>query len=906
MITDLFKPAWKSDSADKRLHAIETLAAEDAEAQQILAELTADSEDQVAVAAIGKLRAIPRLHELQRDHASASVREAADHRLNALLVEDTLKQPELLALMKDIPDLAERLAAHAADAEVRAQAVHKLAGDQMIRVIEYSAYTDTRQAIAERIEDIEALEHARRLLRGRDKKAERIVKEKIDAHREAERLQAEREATISRLLDEAEYLTSHDWLPEFRARVIANRNQWEQLDFEVPVDRMQRYQTMRTVMDECVEQQQQIDNLLQSREQLLAEINNLVESTARRDLASAVASHREVTSIIELFSSTWLDLASQLAPQPAEQQRYEKMIHALRSANGFFAAVDEGAADRAFKELKWPQEFGDLAAGNDYRQQRDAERKAKQAAAAENERKLKQLHGKIGSIFRLARGGQLARAKSVYHRMEKAIEEFSGKDHQKLEERLKDAEQTLGKMDDWKNFATEPKYIELCDAMEKLVSAKLHPDNLAGKIKALQKQWKDLGYSEVSDQYWDRFKQAADKAYQPCADFFAQRHEARDSNLQQREQIVAKMRALLEETDWDNDPDYKAAQTEVRKISDQFAAIKDVERGAGQKQWKTFARLKDEVFTHLNVAYEQNIASKHKLVEQMTALAEAEPREENLAAMKMLQTRWKQVGITRRKDDQKAWKAFRKQADLVYDRLQALRKSHRDEVDQQLDGYRRIIREIEHLSKKASDLAEADHQFAELQQQYQALPDLPRSIPEKLAQGIDRDYQRACDRFDRRHQDIVDQLHARQIDALRQKAELCTRLEALNGSGDEQALAEINQSWDSIELHDSELLRRIEQRRASAGESLDREAIGEQRRLFCIQVEIAAGKDSPPEDRDRRMQYQLEQMNKSGLGQALAGDNDLERMEIDWLCMPGTSPTLQIQLDERFRRALDD
>jgi hypothetical protein len=87
---------------------------------------------------------------------------------------------------------------------------------------------------------------------------------------------------------------------------------------------------------------------------------------------------------------------------------------------------------------------------------------------------------------------------------------------------------------------------------------------------------------------------------------------------------------------------------------------------------------------------------------------------------------------------------------------------------------------------------------------------------------------------------------------------------------------------------------------------MDRGATGEQRRMLCIQLEIAADVESPNADRDRRMQYQLEQMNQSGLGQHIMDhENLLEKLEIDWMCLPGAEPELQQELDERFHSVLD-
>ncbi len=594
----------------------------------------------------------------------------------------------------------------------------------------------------------------------------------------------------------------------------------------------------------------------------------------------------------------------------------------------------------ALKKLKWPAVYGELRVATELQAQLTDWQKTQAASAAERQEKLDLLHKKISSIFRFSRAGNLARAKQTCERVEKGLRQFEGKDLAALEERYEEARKTLGDMGDWKNFATEPKYVELCEAMERLATSKLHPDKLSSEMKDLQQHWKKLGNSDISDLYWPRFKQAADKVYQPCAEFFDKRHEIRKTNLEQRQQYVVQMQELFEATDWDNNPDYKAVQASMRSISDHFTAIKDVERGAGEKQWKQFKTFKDQVTAKLDVVYEANIKLKHQLIEQAEALAEAEAKEENLAKLKSLQTRWKQIGITRRNQDQKAWTAFKKQGDLVFSKVQELRHGQKEKIDQQINAYRDIIKDIQQLARTAKNLAEADQLFSALQVKYAELPELPlpethgaeskgpdsyrsespRSVPhrpesrrhltpgqlpEKLAVGIQRDYRKACDQFDECRSRIIKNKHAQQIDALRQKAALCLLQEALGESPPAEKLQEISQQWDAIELHDAVLSRRIEKRRNSAQAAIDRVAIGAERRMLCLQLEIAMGAQSPAEDKTLRMQYQLEQMNKSGLGQQTDNSAEwLEQLELDWLCMPGAEPELQKELDERFQRAL--
>ncbi|MCP4492770.1 MAG: DUF349 domain-containing protein [Gammaproteobacteria bacterium] len=156
-------------------------------------------------------------------------------------------------------------------------------------------------------------------------------------------------------------------------------------------------------------------------------------------------------------------------------------------------------------------------------------------------------------------------------------------------------------MGDWKNFATEPKYIELCDAMELLTTSKQHAEKRSSEMKSLQQQWKELGHSDISEQYWPRFKLAADNVYQSCAVFFEQRHKTRKENLDRRKHFLEEMRKLLEATDWDGSPDYKAVQSSMQSINGNFCGIKDLERKAANKQWKQYSALKDAVMEKLNL-----------------------------------------------------------------------------------------------------------------------------------------------------------------------------------------------------------------------------------------------------------------------------------------------------------------
>ncbi len=566
MLDDLFKPAWKSRSVEKRLKAISAMNSASSEKQKILAQLAADDEDSsICIAAIQKITSVATLHEMSVKHNNDSVRVEAENRLNEIMSAGcSLNNDQYRDLLYQYPELTVRIAAHAELSSVRAEAIESLSENQLIEVLSLTGYTDLRQLIAEKLTNMEAnivtnievLESARKIMRGKDKNAERILKTKIDEFRRQERQHAENLATVEKLIKEVEYLVSRDWRAEFKAKLLVHRKHWDNLDFEIDPDSNQRYQTARLIIDSRFEQQNIIEQTQQSQQQLFDELDAFLRDITGRDLASFIETLSETSTRLDQFSTSWQQLAINNQPELVTHESFEKMLSAIQSAMQLvlqaadilqeksIAELDETEASRqsraaktlaensqklntALKKLKWPAVYGELQVATELQAQLADWRKTQAASAAERQQKLDLLHKKISSIFRFSRAGHLARAKQYCERVEKGLHQFEGKDLAALEERFEEARKTLGDMGDWKNFATEPKYIELCEAMELLVTSKLHPDKLSSEMKDLQQHWKKLGNSDISDLYWPRFKQAADKVYQPCAEFFDKRHKIR-------------------------------------------------------------------------------------------------------------------------------------------------------------------------------------------------------------------------------------------------------------------------------------------------------------------------------------------------------------------------------------------
>jgi len=496
----------------------------------------------------------------------------------------------------------------------------------------------------------------------------------------------------------------------------------------------------------------------------------------------------------------------------------------------------------------------------------------------------------------------------------KLTETYTGRDKTALDERLEKATEAVDKMADWKDYATAPKFIELCEAMEKLSpdalnkanKANMHADKLATKISDLQKSWKALGHSESAELHWERFNKAGDIAYAPCALFFKERHDVRTKNLEKREPLVQQMQELVSETNWADNTECKNAESSIRKIDTAWKKIKDVEPGPGTKQWKRLRKARTNVYAKLDVVYASNLELKEELIDKAKKILVAEADDNSFKKLQSIQSEWKKIGITKRKDDQKAWNEFKQTTDSIYEQIQNARKAKRAEENLELKPYRDIIKAIQLLNKNTRDLADADSKFNVLQSEHDALPPMPRSVPEKIVAAVKKDYYRACQEFNRTRERIIKKNKYKALDNLATKARLCSDYEALAIDASQVELDDIKSQIDALEISDNSLRKRFAKRLEKARDT-DRASFTQARKLLCIDLEILLDKNSPSEDKSLRMQIQLERMQNGGFGQnKLEKSAQIKKLKLDWYCLPGAEPSSQKKLDERFKSLINE
>jgi hypothetical protein len=908
MLGGLLKSGWQNSSAEKRRLAILKMNRENT-ANQVIFENLALNDQSLTVrhACITQLKLAAPLFRVYQGQSEQAVKQAAKTAFCSVIgVDSQLNEADFEALLSNHVDAATLVLQHCPDPVLRVRLLNQLSQVEQADVIGEVMYAETRWHIAQQLVQLEALEIARRNLRGKDKNSEKLIRAKLDQFRFQQKRENSVNLAAEALCEQMKFIAGHpQWRPEFKGKYLLYLQRWSDLE-QNPSDSIgHQFESAKLSAEVKVKQQLEIESAELNQVQICQKLARYCQIVAPLSLAELADEQLSINAVLGEALATWLANADVAVPDAQLAESFLGAQKALSWISDLIQCTSQEQIDLArlkvsLKAFSWHEKDSTPLAIAEAKTLLDDLSKQGQTQLKQHKESLDSLHKRINRLLGTSNKGDVKKAKHELAATTKAASHYTGKELKILDERLQMAAEIVSKMNDWQNFAIEPKLIELCESMEKLVESKTHPDKLAQQITKLQNSWKNLGHTDVSDDHWLRFKTAADLAYAPCATFFDQRRAAQKDNLAKREPLLEQMQSVFDTTDWDATPDYKKIEIRLREINNAWRKITDVERKAGQKQWDRLSAIRDQVYQKLDLVYDHNIEQKNQLIAQVNKLADATVTDDALDKLKLFQSRWQQIGVTRRKQDQQAWTLFRAAGDRFFEHVTESRNSKRKLEDQQLQAYRDVIDEIHSLAKSATDLAGADKQFEQLEQSYRSLPRLPGSFAEKLLERLESDFQRAGEAYSKAHDRMIQNSKDQIVDTLCFKAEICSQLESAFINNKTNLIAQLQSKIESIEITDKGLDKRFNVR-LNAAADLDKSEANKSRSLLCIDLEILLDVASPEQDTSLRMQIQLDRMKNKGLGQTSIEHNKaLSRAKLDWLCLPGAKPERQLALDKRF------
>jgi predicted transcriptional regulator len=876
MLSNFFSktPLWQHAEAAQRVLGVAELAADAPE----LLTLLADAAPEVRAAAIAKCTHIEAL--LGRMGVESEFATSLRARIIGLLAGmDEAQRDALLPRLGDEPEMI----ALATDAPTAA----------------------LRMAAAQRVRTREGLRALQAATRNRDHGVAKYAKEKEEAMENAASRQTEAE-TICTALEE---LVGSE--ASIVSAVVDLDKRYAALQPDAPA--AERFALARQAVQarfdrEQAEQRERAAWLrdfdaLRVRQQT-SEMSQATLEASRADYAALAQRAHALPDLLDKLQHSGAKTAIELLEKTlAAQGPADELLLA-------FAPAVESSAKLVEFEDRWnaiplegrdpvrQQRFDDLLSG--HRHQFAA--KNAQSVAGQGEARQK-LHTLLAQAEEALTNGEVQQAANLRDAM-KPLRAEAGELPKPTNQRLGRLSQQLGDLLRWQAFGNATQREEMCVQAEAIPAQGLSVTELAKAVQALRDQWKQLDQTQAPAPraLWERFNAAAEKAYAPAAEHFAQLATQRKEALDKREAFCkdAEDYATLALTPADGQttasPDWKAIGAWLSKAEATWRTLGHVDRRkieSIEARWKAAtAPLREGV----RGAQSGESAERDKLIAKVKGLINADGKLAGgaVAAVKDAQTQWQTRAKSfplPRKQEQAMWETFRTACNTVFDTLGAEKTARSAAFGDAGSKKDALIAEYTTLATSGDEKA-IRAAINDAPKRWATTGDAGREGERKLA-----------DKFDRALRSLRDTLRDRernkgkvQLDTLLKVEAGCAVLDAAvaGGAFDETAWAEqwaivdqLPPAWKQKMLARKDAASRA---RAAGGDAatiytqkLDKTAAA--RATALLDLEISAGIDSPGANAQSRMQRQVAKLAerlKSG-GVTLS----LTEQVLAWCASPG-------------------
>jgi hypothetical protein len=743
----------------------------------------------------------------------------------------------------------------------------ELAPAELARVAVEGPTTRVRQAAANAIDDPQLWQELLPRLRGRDKAAYKLIRQRHDALLAQQRADAaardEAEALCAAL--EKHATRPHDPLYAPTLATLAERRQ------ALPPS---------------------INATLHERAS---------QAFARCEAVIAAEAERQAQRLAE---------QQRLAQEKLERERLEREQAASEAAAAEVAAAAAAAATPADAEPEVGADAGESADTADATDSTDATHTADPTAAARRE---------IASLIRLS-GAALQRGDTrKAARFRQALETTlpaAGELPPHLLRNLEQLDLRLNELRQWKDYVAAPKRLELIEEMEALIGVDQPPAELAEHIRALRQEWRTInkGLAVEASAESERFEQAFQKAFQPCQVWFAEQAALRRTNLEARREVLARLQAFESAQPADDGsaaPDYAQIQRVLRLAPPEYRGHAPVDRDAARALDADFYGALDRLRARVTTWHARNLADKQALIERARSLASAADLPRAIDDVKQLQARWKDTGPVPHPQSQALWDEFRALCNTVFDRRQQQVTQLQATWAEAKAKAEAVCAAVEQATATGpTDRNSGEAQLRAWQDEFDAAGELPRADDRALRERFRRSmaaYAALIDGLGRRDAE------AAEANALTAARHVRAAQRAVIEAADEAqrtALREAAESfiagvprWPHKSL--AQTLRQALARADSADFAAASDATREQAlRELCIRAEVLGGVATPTEDTARRREIELGLL-RQGLGQARRMDErDWDAMRTEWFGLPAAPPAMHDALEQRFLQCL--
>ncbi len=734
MLGRFLKPRWQHRDPNVRVRALEALGTDKPENREILAARAREDEDPRArAAAAGRVTDLQELNQLIEQDPAEEVRYQAARQMERLLAGLDEQSPERdyrLRLIEQTDNQAALyfVALRSPDDACRHAAVNRLAEpESLLELALYGHDEPLRVAAAQQLQDPDALKRLTR--EGRDKRVARTARETLKARRSEQARREEQQQELDRLERELRDLAARTPDRLYGGRVQQLEQQWDKLGPQADEDQHGRVQTL---LEQCREQFRAWENARDQseradqagREQQAAvdTLDQLLREITPETWDSGAGS---LASLLDTQERRWETAREARAPAEELDQRFQHLRDRLRDLLERARAVSERedelrslldevrATEEPAPELRerihqalpdWPE---DIAAPDLVRELAEAasvsvttEVPATPAGQERNE----DAHRVLGALHRELGKKNLRHANRLWNKARGLLDEHPDPT---AEARMDKLRPQLDELRDWHAFAAEPKKRDLCERMEALAEQDMDPGEKASAIQALHTEWQDLMSSdqEQDQELWDRFREASDRAYEPCREHFRELDREKAENLERKQALCDQLAEFIEKQDWDR-ADWPAVWEIRQRAPREWKEYEPVRFTDAREVKRRFSELLSTLDERLQAASDEHKPERERLLQQLEELAESGDIEEAARQARELQDKWKNAGWVHPNIYRGMNRRFRRLCDRIFQTRNEERDARRQDAQARREAVEASLERIE--QRLNADPAELD------------------------------------------------------------------------------------------------------------------------------------------------------------------------------------------------------
>ena len=285
--------------------------------------------------------------------------------------------------------------------------------------------------------------------------------------------------------------------------------------------------------------------------------------------------------------------------------------------------------------------------------------------------------------------------------------------------------------------------------LEELQSAEVIKD-IQLILDAAKEEWDEAGpvKPEIFKDLNNKYYEAVRTLHKKIQDFYTDRKEEMQSNLEAKQKMVARVLELAEQ-EIKSIGKWNKLTDEVHKLREDWKQVGMVERKHHKSVWDEFKKGQDvffdkkkEFFGEARETFKENKEAKEKLIERAEALKESDDWKETTEKFKRLQSDWKRVGSAGQRDENKLWNKFRGICDEFFNRKKAWFDGKDDREAANLKAKEDLLKKMSEVKLEGSD----EEKLAAIKafgDEFAAIG----FIPKKAIANIQKDYDSAIDKL---------------------------------------------------------------------------------------------------------------------------------------------------------------